>query len=237
VSEYLQENRRAVIMLVVAVAVALLGGLYLLLSGGSESTDLGPVPQGQRDAPSPTVETEEPVDPLVATVIGRGTNVNPFGPLAGTENDVANSDSGSQTDSGSKQSTPTSKTTPTKTKSTTTDTDPSVTVDNGSSKKSDPVDLGGTDTGDDEPKADKNVVPEPINTGKDAEDGVSVTMVEVTGDYVVARVEGDRTKLYVNIPGAEGVVYVARLAGKCAWMGRIDSDVRVSVCEGKTEQL
>ena len=121
--------------------------------------------------------------------------------------------------------------------STTTDTDPSVTVDNGSSKKSDPVDLGGTDTGDDEPKADKNVVPEPINTGKDAEDGVSVTMVEVTGDYVVARVEGDRTKLYVNIPGAEGVVYVARLAGKCAWMGRIDSDVRVSVCEGKTEQL
>lgn len=41
-SEYLQENRRAVIMLVVAVAVALLGGLYLLLSGGSESTILAP---------------------------------------------------------------------------------------------------------------------------------------------------------------------------------------------------
>ena len=229
-SEYRQENRRAVVMLVVAVGIALLGGLYILLSGGGEQTDLGPVPKG-KPSPSATMETEEPTDPLVATSVGRGTNVNPFGPLAGSEDDV--SDSGSDTPKPSKQ------TSPKKTSSYgTTNTDPSATVDTGSSKKSDPVDVSGSDTAD-EKKSEppKNVVPKPIDNGKDAEDGVTVAVAEVTGDYVIARVEGDRSKLYINIPGDEGVVYVAPLGRDCAWIGRTDTEVRVSICEGKTGQL
>ncbi len=232
-SEYLQENRRAVVMLVVVLAIALLGGLYLLLSGGGDPVDTGAVPQGQRPTPSPSVETEEPTDPIVATVVGRGTNANPFGPLAGSEDDV--SDNGSQSDNSSKSTNNSQK----KTSSYgTTNTDPSATVDTGGSKSTDPADdVSGSDSADDKPKPEKNVVPEPINSGKDAEDGVSVAVVEVTGDYVIARVEGDRTKLYINIPGEQGVVYVAPLGGDCAWMGRTDTEVRVSVCEGKTGQL
>ena len=103
-SEYLHENRRAVIMLVIALAVALLGGLYLLMSGGGDVVDSGAVPQGQRPSPSPTLESEEPTDPLVATVVGRGTNANPFGPLAGSEDDV--SDSGTEPTSPTKKSSP-----------------------------------------------------------------------------------------------------------------------------------
>ena len=229
VSEYLQENRRAVVMLVVAVGIALLGGLYILLSGGGEQTDLGPVPKG-KPSPSATMETEEPTDPLVATSVGRGTNVNPFGPLAGSEEDV--SDSGSDTPN------PTKQTSPKKTSSYgTTNTDPSATVDTGSSKKNDPVDVSGSDSSDETPKADKTVVPEPIHNGKDAEDAVTVAVVEVAGDYVIARVQGDRSKFYINIPGDEGVVYVAPLGGDCAWMGRMDTEVRVSICEGKNGEL
>ena len=230
-SEYLQENRRAVVMLVVALAIALLGGLYLLLSGGGDPVDTGAVPPGQRPTPTPTVEADEPTDPLVATVVGRGANVNPFGPLAGSEDGASESES-TQSDTSSQKSS--SK----KTSSYgTTNTDPSATVDTGSSKSADPVDVSGADSGDDQSEADKNVVPEPINTGKDAEDGVTVAVVEVTGDYVIARVEGDRSKFYINIPGDEGVVYVAPLGGDCAWMGRLDTQVRVSICEGKNGQL
>ncbi len=229
-SEYLQENRRAVIMLVVALSIALLGGLYLLFSGGSEVTDTGAVPKGTPSAPAPAVEIEDPTDPIVATVVGRGTTVNPFGPLAGSEENVA--------DNTSDTTKPTKQTSTKKSSSYgTTNTDVSATVDNGSSKSTEPVDVGGTDTGDEEPKADKNVVPEPIDTGKDAEDGVTVAVVEVTGEYVIARVEGDRNKFYINIPGAEGVVYVAPLGGDCVWMGRLETDVRVSICEGETGQL
>ncbi len=103
VSEYLQENRRAVVMLIVAVGIALLGGLYLLLSGGGEQTDLGPVPKG-KPSPSATMETEEPTDPLLATNVGRGTNANPFGPLTGSEEDV--SDVESDTPEPTKQTSP-----------------------------------------------------------------------------------------------------------------------------------
>ncbi len=228
-SEYLHENRRAVILLVVALGVALLGGLYLLLSGGGEQADLGTVPKG-KPSPSPTMETEEPTDPLVATVVGRGTNANPFGPLAGTEDDVS--------DSGSEPAASTKKSAPKKTSSYgTTNTDPSATVDNGTSSSTKPVDVSGSDSADEKPTADKNVVPEPIHNGKDAEDGVTVAVVEVTGDYVIARVEGDRSKFYINIPGDEGVVYVAPLGGDCAWMGRMDTEVRVSICEGKNGEL
>jgi hypothetical protein len=228
-SGYLQENRRAVILLVIALAVALLGGLYLLLSGG-DPVDTGAVPQGQRPSPSPTMETEEPTDPLLATNVGRGTNANPFGPLAGSEEDVSDVESDTPE--------PTKQTSPKKTSSYgTTNTDPSATVDTGSSKKTDPVDVSGADSGDEKPEPEKNVVPEPINNGKDAEDGVTVAVVEVTGDYVIARVEGDRSKFYINIPGDEGVVYVAPLGRDCAWMGRTDTEVRVSICEGAKGQL
>ena len=87
------------------------------------------------------------------------------------------------------------------------------------------------------PEEPKNVVPEPIDNGKDSGDAIPVTLLEVQSDYVIARVDSERSKLYITSPGTEGVTYVAPLGGGCAWLGRTDSEVRVSVCEGKTERL
>ena len=55
-SDYIQENRRAVIMFVVALCIAMLGGLYLLLSGGSAEEELSPVTRGQPLQPAQPVE-------------------------------------------------------------------------------------------------------------------------------------------------------------------------------------
>lgn len=224
-SEYIQENRRAVIMLVVALCVALLGGLYLLLSGGAaESEELPPVARHEQPQPEVTAEPVDQTDTSVTTVVARGTGVNPFGPLTGTEEDAATSSD--PTPSPTKTS---STSTPNKTA---TSDDPSSMVGTGPSK-TEPRDEGGSKTGD----KPESVVPKPINKGKDAEDSVPVALIEVQADYVVARVDGGRTKLYISIPGTAGVTYVAALGGDCAWIGRTDVDERVSVCVGESERI
>ncbi len=226
-SEYLQENRRAVIMLVVALCVAVLGGLYLLLSGGG-SEELTPVTKGETPQPAVTVEPVDQSDAIVTTVVSRGANSNPFGPLSGTETDaVTSSDSSKSSQKNSTSSSSTKSSSRTTVDVTTTDTTNNTTVD-----------VTGSQTGDEtKPEEPKNVVPEPIDNGKDSGDAIPVTLLEVQSDYVIARVDGDRSKLYISLPGTEGVTYVAPLGGGCAWLGRTDSEVRVSVCEGKTERL
>ena len=53
-AEWVQENRRAVVMLAVAMSIALLAGLYLVLSGGNSPEELPPVTRG---APAETAVT------------------------------------------------------------------------------------------------------------------------------------------------------------------------------------
>ena len=226
-SEYLQENRRAVIMLVVALCVAALGGMYLLLSGGG-SEELTPVTKGETPQPAVTVEPVDQSDAIVATVVSRGANSNPFGRLSGTETEAAiSSDSSTSSQKDNSSSSSTKSTSRTTVDVTTTDTTNNTTVD-----------VTGSQTGDEtKPEEPKNVVPEPIDNGKDSGDAIPVTLLEVQSDYVIARVDGDRSKLYISLPGTEGVTYVAPLGGGCAWLGRTDSEVRVSLCEGKTERL
>lgn len=226
-SEYLQENRRAVIMLVVALCVAVLGGLYLLLSGGG-SEELTPVTKGETPQPAVTVEPVDQSDAIVTTVVSRGANSNPFGALSGTETDaVTSSDSSKSSQKNSTSSSTTKSSSRTTVDGTSTDTTNNTTVD-----------VTGSQTGDEtKPEEPKNVVPEPIDNGKDSGDAIPVTLLEVQSDYVIARVDGDRSKLYISLPGTAGVTYVAPLGGGCAWLGRTDSEVRVSVCEGKTERL
>lgn len=217
-SEYIQENRRAVIMLVVALCIAMLGGLYLLLSRGTEE-ELPPVTRGQTQQPAQPVAQAEQSEAVITTAVVRGTGGDPFGPLSGSEEDVAEEE----------ESEPAKQTTddePTPNKATSSST---------GSTTSKPTDVSGTQDHDNSsPAPEKDVVPEPITR---VDESVSVRVLEIDDEYVVVKVEGDRAKLYLSVPGAQDVVYHARLGSDCAWLGRVGSDVRVSVCRGTTEDL
>lgn len=220
-SDYIQENRRAVIMFVVALCIAMLGGLYLLLSGGSAEEELPPVTRGQTQQPAQPVEQAEESEAVITTAVVRGTGGDPFGPLSGTEEDVAEQDQ--------PQSPPNK---PADDEPTTNTSSPSDTPGSTTTK---PVDVSGSQDNDEsKPAPGKNVVPEPITK---VDESVSVRVLEVYDDYVVARVEGDRTRLYLSVPGASEVVYHAPLGGGCVWLGKVSSDERVSVCKGVTEEL
>ena len=224
-SDYLQENRRAVVMLVVALCIAALGGLYLLLSSGEgDAQAQEPVPHASPSV-SPTIEPVEPEQPttdaIVTTVVGR-SNANPFTPLQGSE-DAANEPTSSSPPKKSPSPSPT----------------PSKTTQ---SSPKDPVNVDGSTTSDStksdgKKKKPVDPVPKPIDNGKDAEDSVPVTVLSLRQDYIVARVDGDRTRLYLAVPGVQGVTYVSPLGGNCVWLGRADKPARVSVCKGTTERL
>ena len=87
-AEWVQENRRAVVMLAVAMSIALLAGLYLVLSGGEQP---GGASTGDPGAPAETAVTEDTaaeeavveVEPAVRVYSGRGTSANPFAPVEG----------------------------------------------------------------------------------------------------------------------------------------------------------
>jgi hypothetical protein len=229
-SEYLQENRRAVIALVVVLCAAALGGLYLVLASGGGEEPLPPVSQGQQPQPLVTVEPVDQSDPIVANVVTRGTGEDPFGPLPGEEDDA---ESSAESDDDSDAAKPATGTT---SRSTKTSAEPGSTVVP-STGRTDPVE--GADTGDpgSSKAEEKNVPPTPIESGKDADSAVTIALVELQDEYAIARVDGDRTKLYIAVPGLEGVTYVAPLGGGCAWMGRTGTEVRVSVCQGEPQQL
>ncbi|MBK6763735.1 MAG: hypothetical protein IPG68_10920 [Micrococcales bacterium] len=226
-SEYLQENRRAVIMLVVALCVAALGGLYLLVGGGGDDAQAEePVPHASPTA-SPTIEPVEPVQPVtdavVTTVVSR-SNPNPFTPLEGSEDDA--NDPGTSTPPKNTGASPSPSPSPTtKTSRNAPKIDGSSTSD--STKPSDS----------DSKKKKVDPVPKPIDKGKDAEDSVPVTVLSLEDDFIVARVDGDRTRLYQSVPGVQGVTYVSPLGGNCVWLERAEKPARVSVCRGTTERL
>lgn len=227
-SEYLQENRRAVVLLAVAVCVAVLGGLYLLLSSGADGEELPPVDRG---APAETTVIEEPVSdiqPAVRVYAGRGTNANPFGPLTGSQDDASKSDSSTPS---SPSASPTAKKSASTSKASATDTGSNPSGSTSGSTGTDPAPEPVAST---EPQP---IEPEPIDTGKDSQDAVLVKLVDIREDSVIARVDGERTTLYLNEPGKDAVIYVAPLGGGCAWMGRTDTEIRVSVCKGKAERV
>ncbi len=91
-----------------------------------------------------------------------------------------------------------------------------------------------TNTNDPDPQP---LAPEPIDSGKDANDAPLVKLIDAQTDAAVVRIDGLRTTLYVGVPGEQDVVYFAPLGSGCAWMGRVDSEVRVTVCKGKAERL
>ena len=65
-----------------------------------------------------------------------------------------------------------------------------------------------------------------------------IRVIDVQPDVMTARVDGQRTKLYLNEPSEPGgLTYLAPLGGGCAWVGMPDTEVRFSVCKGKTERL
>lgn len=232
VSEWVQENQRAVVMLAVAMCVAVLAGLYVVLSGGDSAEDLPPV---ARSAPAETVtediaaeEAVVEVRPAVRVYSGRGTSANPFGPIEGGKNDT-------DSDPAAKPAPKPSSTTPAPRK------DPGATT-----TRRDPASSNSTSnkpaTSDPAPKpVDKPdpapIAPQLIEQGKDSDASVLVNVVQIDADSLVARVEGQRSRLFVNEPGDEGVIYVAPLGGGCAWIGRTGSDVRVSVCKGTPERV
>jgi hypothetical protein len=235
VSEYLEQNRRAVIMLIVAVCIALLGGLYLLLFNGGQEEEVAPIPHNNnpsavQDA-DPAADESEAVESIY---VARGTSVNPFGPLAGAQKQKAEkSTSDAASESTTSKSTPNSNST----KQSTTQSSPAAPKNSsvGTKEPAPPQ----TDPGNpSEPDDPQPVVPEPIGgPGKDGEE-LLVRVLEVQPELMTARVNGERTKLYLNEPNElGGLTYLAPLGGGCAWVGMPDTEVRFSVCKGKTERL
>ena len=230
-AEWVQENRRAVVMLAVAMSIALLAGLYLVLSGGNSPEELPPVTRG---APAETAVTEDTaaeeavveVEPAVRVYSGRGTSANPFAPVEGgkkgTGSDTASEPTAKPT---SKPSEPRKDPA-----STTTRQDPAVHTSPSTKPSSkDPA-----------PKPDdpQPVAPEPIGGPDKNGEELLVRVVDVTLEVMTARVNGRRTKLYLNEPSEPGgLTYLAPLGGGCAWVGMPDTEVRFSVCKGKTERL
>ena len=65
------------------------------------------------------------------------------------------------------------------------------------------------------------------------EGNCSSRVVDVQPDVMTARVNGRRTKLYLNEPSEPGgLTHLAPLGGGCAWVGMPDTEVRFSVCKG-----
>ncbi len=232
-SEYLEENRRAVIMLIVAVCVALLGGLYLLLSLGGNEEEVAPIPHN--DNPSAVQDTDPVTDESEAVesiYVARGTSANPFGPLAGAQKQEKSTSGTSSETSTSKSTTSSTK----KTNTPTTSTPPKKSSVENQEPALEPVPR----QNDPAPKPDdpQPIVPEPIGgPGKDGEE-LLVRVIDVQPELMTARVNGERTKLYLNEPNElGGLTYLAPLGGGCAWVGMSDTEVRFSVCKGKTERL
>jgi hypothetical protein len=236
VSEYLEENRRAVIMLIVAVCVALLGGLYLLLSSSGQEEEAAPIPHN--DNPSAVQDADPAADESEAVesiYVARGTSANPFGPLAGAQKQEE-STSGTSSENSTSKSTTSSTSTKKTTTTPTTSTPPKKSSVGNREPALEPVPR----QNDPAPKNDdpQSIVPEPIGGPDKNGEELLVRVMDVQPDVMVARVNGERTTLYLNEPNETGgLTYLAPLGGGCAWVGMPDTEVRFSVCKGKTERL
>jgi hypothetical protein len=222
------DRRRLMILLAVLGGLVLLAAVYFLfLSGGGEAdsadTQATPTPVASETAEPETTDIED------TEVVVLGTsNRDPFAPVVEDEGEaVTEPDKPSTDTSAGKKDSPSTGTT----KNTT-----SSKVGSASDKDAQ-KEPSGADSADAEKEKDGPVTPEVVSGQTEDGKGISVKAIEVHPDYVVARVSGDRTRLYVGIPGVAGVMYVAPLGADCAWFGSSEDEVRVSLCEGETERL
>ncbi len=235
---FVQENKRAVVMLTVAVGAALLVFLYMLLTGGSSEPEAAPVPQATPSAAAtPGAEIEQTQAEGNFEPSSGGSQINPFEPLA-----QPSQSADSTTDSASKADRSTSS-------SGSSDTNPSGTTGGSSSKGTfaDPGNSGsnGKSNGKSNDKSDrgkkatpKPVAPQPVDDADAVPEGsAQVKVVSVAADSLEARVNGQKETLYLSVPDAAGVTYVSPLGSGCAWLALASKQVRVTVCEGETADL
>lgn len=228
-AEYLQDNRRAVVILAVLLAAAGLIGLFLVLtSGGSDEAET--LSSVEHATPTPTATQEDPGVSQTTTAtttrsVTRGSGANPFVPLPGTSDDP-NADSNAPAANKNPDS---------NAPASSREVDPSS-----SSRKSSSDATSGSQNKDAaKEKTPKELAPQPIEKGADASTAVAVAVIDVHPNYLLARVNGQRTTLYLNVPDPSAMMYVSPLGGACAWIARTDGDTgeRVSICEGETQDL
>ena len=222
------DRRRLVVLLAILGIAIALGLLYLLLASGSDTAP---------ESASPPVDTAEVVQQApedVSVSVEEGDQIlvsstsqrDPFEPLVGDTAPPPSSTS--STKDTNKSSNPASKAPSSTTRKTPV---PDVVRDT-TPKSTSPQVQADSEAVDPQP-----VAPEPIDSGKDANDAPLVRLIDVQSEEAVVRIDGERITLYIGIAGDQDVVYFAPLGGGCAWMGRADSQVRVSVCKGKAERL
>lgn len=218
--EMADDRKRLLVMLSLLGGLVLAGAVFFVLmsGGGSESPSAvqQPVPVATADedlAPAPTRVKSRRAAPLPAA----GAR-DPFDPLVKPEPSKAPS----QSTKPKPTSKPKSTSSDTKTKK---DTKPA--------DKSKPAPKTT-----DKPKAPEKVDDTPELIGGGGDDAtVAVKLVAVLDDFLKVNVDGERSRLFLGVPGDSGLTYVSDLGGGCAWVGRQGADERVAICEGDTASL
>lgn len=213
---------------VLGIGLLLVLAYVVLAPGDAAQEDLvAPIdaPQSTVIEEADTVVVEEPTDYSASLVVSRR---DPFEPLV-EEGDTSASTDTPAPDKSQQSSNPPKSQQTTVTKQPATKRSEQSTPVVSEPRQNDPAP---------EPDDPQPIVPEPI--GGPAKDGeeLLVRVIEVQPELMTARVNGERTKLYLNEPNEfGGLTYLAPLGGGCAWVGMPDTEVRFSVCKGKTERL
>lgn len=223
---FVQENKRAVVMLAVVVALALVVGAFMLLTGGSAQPEAGPVPKATPTATAEPEPEQTQSEGSFAPTNARSNN-NPFAPLPGAEKDPAQdtkpAKSTKKTDSPSRSGGASSK--------------GSFADPGNEANPEDPVPE--PDPSDPADKDPQPVEPEPIDdpTTAPGDGKVSVKVLSVGADTVEARINGANVTLYLAVPDESGVIYMSNLGGGCAWLASPGDGARVTICQGQTETM
>ncbi len=228
-STFVQDNRRSVIMLAVALGGLLLFVGFKLLSGGSavpitaEPTHVPPSSEAAEPSEETVVQARQP----------RGVYRDPFAPLPAELKE--DSDSGTQPSGGGQSSGKSTAKSSGKSTETQSSSPPSGIV-----KGKTPT---GSQSGDSETKKSKSddsgsKAPVPIGGGVKKEgESTGITIVAVGESSAVVRINDMRTTLYLNVPDASGVTFVSSLGGGCGWFAASGAEDRLTICEGDTRQL
>lgn len=230
-----EERKKLVILSSLLAIIVLIGTVYFVFLSGGESSDQDLTQQSSTGAdPQPSVAgTATPqvaASPVTEEYVATASGADPFDPLTDsgtsgttTETTSSGSSSSSSSSSGSKQSTQSSPTTKTQTAPR-----PVPTYEPAPAPKPAP----------DKPAAEpEQTAPKLMKDATEEASQVTVKVVEVTGDYVVVKADGKRTKLFLATVGKDELKYVSQLNADCAWIGREGTKLRVSVCKGETEKI
>lgn len=228
-STFVQENRRSVIMLAIALGVLVLFVGFKLVSGGS-----APPPSAEPTHVAPSSAPSEPTEDTVVQVRQpRGvSDRDPFKPLPAELDEDA--DAGTDT-SGSGGS-PSKSEAKTSSGSAVTEPDPPTDI----AKRNTPA---GSQSGDAATKKSKSddsgsKAPVPIGGGVKKEgESTGITIIDVAEAVAIVRINDIRTTLYLNVPDPSGVTFVASLGGGCGWFAASGAEDRLTICEGDTRQL